>query len=62
MAVSEAQKRASAKYFKSKLTQKVVRFGPNDADILRHLEQQENMSGYIKKLIREDMERGGKQG
>ncbi len=47
---------------KSKLTQKVVRFGPNDTDILRHLEQQENMSGYIKKLIREDMERGSKQG
>ena len=60
MAVSEAQKRASAKYFKSKLTQKVIRFGPKDADILHYLEQQENMSGYIKQLIREDMQKRGK--
>ncbi|MDD6651988.1 MAG: hypothetical protein PUE49_07320 [Eggerthellales bacterium] len=57
MATSEAQKRASMKYFKNNVTQKVIRFGVNDADILEHLESQDNMSGYIKRLIREDMEK-----
>ena len=28
-----------------------------DADILEHLEQMDNVQGYIKKLIRSDMER-----
>ena len=54
---TEAQKRASMKYFKNNITQKVIRFGVNDRDILAHLESQDNMSGYIKRLIREDMER-----
>lgn len=58
MAVSEAQKRASAKYNKERMVQKVVRFSPNERDLLEHLEKQPNMSGYIKSLIRADMERG----
>lgn len=57
MAVSEAQKRASAKYNKERMVQKVVRFSPNERDLLAHLEKQPNMSGYIKALIRADMER-----
>ena len=57
MATSEAQKRASMKYFKNNVTQKVIQFGVNDADILEHLESQDNMSGYIKRLIRGDMEK-----
>lgn len=54
---TEAQKRAAMKYFKKNITQKVLRFGVNDQDILAHLEAQENMSGYLKGLIRADMER-----
>lgn len=57
MAVSEAQKRASAKYNKERMVQKVVRFSPNERGLLEHLEKQPNMSGYIKSLIRADMER-----
>ena len=34
-----------------------MRFGPPDADLLEHLEGKENMAGYIKQLIRADMER-----
>lgn len=59
MAVSEAQKRAAAKYNKERMVQKVVRFSPNERDLLEHLEAQPNMAGYIKSLIRADMERRG---
>ena len=55
--VSDAKKRADAKYRKEKVRQVVVRFGPPDADLLEHLESKENMAGYIKQLIRADMER-----
>ncbi len=55
--VSDAKKRADAKYRKEKVRQVVVRFGPPDADLLEHLEGKENMAGYIKQLIRADMER-----
>jgi len=30
---------------------------PPDADLLEHLEGHDSMAGYIKRLIREDMER-----
>lgn len=30
----------------------------NDADILAHLEKQDNKQGYIKELIREDIKKG----
>lgn len=59
MPASEAQKRASAKYNKEHMVQKVVRFSPNERDLLAHLEAQPNMSGYIKSLIRADIERRG---
>lgn len=53
---SEAQKRATAKYNREKMVQKVVRFSPNERDLLPFLESKENMAGYIKSLIRADME------
>lgn len=58
MAVSEAQRRAAAKYNREHMVQKVVRFSPNERDLLAHLEAQPNMAGYIKALIRADMEAG----
>ena len=59
MATSESQKRASAKYDKQNMVQKVVRFSPHERDLLEWLEAQPNMSGYIKSLIRADMEKRG---
>ena len=56
--VSEAQKRARAKYNKESMTQRVVRFSPNERDLLEHLDKQPNRMGYIKALIRKDMEGG----
>lgn len=57
MAQSEAQKRASAKYNREKVTHKTVRFYPGDAGLLAHAERQGAFATYVKRLIREDMER-----
>ena len=58
MAISDAQKRADAKYKKEKTKQIAFRFFPKEQDIYEHLCRQENKAQYIKRLIREDMERG----
>ncbi len=55
MARSDAQKRARAKYEKEKVKQVMVRFYPPENDILEFLESQDNKAGYIKELIRKDM-------
>ncbi|NPD33092.1 hypothetical protein HLV35_07470 [Eggerthellaceae bacterium zg-997] len=55
MPVSEAQKRASAKYRREKVKQVAVSFYPSEADIYDHLRSQPNKSGYLKALIRADM-------
>lgn len=60
MARSDAQKRARAKYEKEKVRQVMVRFYPSENDILEFLESQDNKAGYIKELIRKDMNRQGK--
>ncbi len=53
---SKAQIRATAKYDKANTKQILLKLNlKTDADILRHLEAQESMQGYIKRLIREDM-------
>lgn len=56
MATSEAQKRASAKYDKQNMVQRVMRFSPHERDLLEKLDSQPNKSGYLKALIRADME------
>lgn len=58
MAYSEAHKRADVKYKKDKTTQFALRFyNATEGDILAHLQAQPNRQGYIKQLIREDMQR-----
>lgn len=57
MSVSDAQKRASAKYNKEKTRLINIRLMlSSDADILDHLDKLPNKQGYIKSLIRADME------
>lgn len=56
MAMTEAQKRAHAKYQQEKVRKKLVRFFPKDQDILEWLEQQPSQNAYILGLIRADME------
>lgn len=57
MAKTDAQRRATAKYTREKVTQKQVRFYPADRDILDYAEAQGAFATYVKRLIREDMER-----
>lgn len=53
--ISDAQKRADAKYKREKMKSYGLRFSPNEMDIWEHLQKQPNKSGYIKQLIRDDM-------
>ena len=54
--LSEAQKRAKQKY-KEKVKRVAVDFYPTEADLFEHIEKQENKQGYIKSLVRKDMEK-----
>ena len=53
---SEAQLRASEKYDKANTKQVILKLNKKtDKDILTHLDALPNKQGYIKELIREDM-------
>lgn len=54
MPVSEAQKRASAKYEKEHVKRFVLKFYPADAPLLDHLRGMENMSSFLKQAIARD--------
>lgn len=56
MAVSDAQRRANERYRKESVRQVTVRFYPTEADIWEWLQEQPNKAGYVKELIRRDME------
>ena len=56
MPVSEAQKRASEKYRREKVKQIAIRFYPSEYDIFEWVKTQDNVSGFIKDLIRKEME------
>ena len=54
---SEAQKKAAAKYDKANTTQIILKLNKKtDADILERLQSVGNRQGYIKDLIRKDLE------
>lgn len=60
---SEAQKRAVAKYDAANTVQVKLKFNRvTDADILERLDEVGNRQGYIKRLIREDLERRNENG
>ncbi len=54
--LTEAQKRAKKKY-QSKGYRFTVDFYQTEAELIEHLKKQPNKQGYIKELIRADMER-----
>lgn len=55
---TEAQKRATAKYEAANTKKMCFKFNlKTDADILKKLSETDNKLGYIKRLIREDIER-----
>ena len=54
---TEAQKKATIKYSKKHILQKNIKLNKEtDADIIQHLEKQDNVNGYLKDLIRKDIE------
>lgn len=57
MAVSEAQKRAKAKYEHDKVRQKLVKFYPANTAELEQLERQPSQNAYVLALIRGDIEK-----
>ena len=56
---TDAQYRASQKYKKKNIKRITVELSPKEHDLWEHVQQQPNKQGYIKALIRADME-GGK--
>lgn len=55
---TEAQKKASAKYDAAHTKQIKMKLNlSTDADIIAKLEDVDNIQGYIKSLIREDMKK-----
>ena len=55
--LTEAKKKAIAKYDTRATKQVHLKLNlKTDADIIARLDTQENVQGYIKRLIREDME------
>lgn len=60
MKTTDAQMRATAKYDKENTVRLSLKLNLNtDSDILAKLESVESKQGYIKALIREDIERDG---
>lgn len=53
---TDAQYRASQKYKKEKVKRITVDFSPKESDLWDHVQGQPNKQGYIKGLIRADME------
>lgn len=60
--VGDAQKRATAKYQKTKTRQLNVRFFEDEYDLLEWAKAQKSTAAYIKSLIRADMERSKREG
>ena len=56
----DARNRATAKYRKENVVSKTIRFYPAEAQLVKHLDLQDNVAGYIKQLIRDDMESAGR--
>ena len=57
----EATKKARAKYQKEKTKQIGLRFCPTEMDVYDFIQSHDNVNGYIKRLVREDMERSQRQ-
>lgn len=60
MAKTEAQARASAKYRADKQKHFLLTFYPKDEALWQHLQAQPKKAEYLRRLIREDMEKGPK--
>lgn len=55
---TDAQRKAIKKY-KEKVKRITLEFSPTESDLWERVSNQPNKQGYIKALIRADLERGG---
>ena len=56
--VTDAQRRAVARYQQAHTRQVTLRLNiRTDADVLARLREQPSMQGYLKRLVRDDIER-----
>ena len=53
--LTEAQKRAKAKYYDGKDKKMLLEVYPSDAELYEKVQEQKNKQGYIKELIRRDI-------
>lgn len=53
--VTEAQKKAKTKYYNEKVKRIILEFYPQDAELLKKVQEQPNKQAYIKDLIRKDL-------
>lgn len=53
--LTDAQKRAKEKYNK-KVTKITIEFYPQDTELLQKVNEQPNKQGYIKELIKKDIQ------
>lgn len=53
--MTEAEKRAKAKYKREKTKRFYLEFTPLNMDLYDHLQKQPNKQAYVKDLIRKDM-------
>lgn len=56
MAQTEAQKRAQSRYEKQNVKRASIAFYPSEMELWERLQAHENKAGYIKDLIRKDLE------
>ena len=56
MTQSDARKRANARYARKNVKQVGLKFYPSESDLYEWVKSQENVQGYVKALIRADME------
>lgn len=52
-----AQRAAENKYHKEKVIHVGINFSPLDHELVEYLDTKKSRSGYLKQLLREDMER-----
>ena len=55
MALTDAQRRAKAKYKSNNVKKILLEFYPSDAELYEKVQEQPNKQGYIKELIRKDI-------
>lgn len=55
MALTDAQRRAKAKYKSNNVKKILVEFYPSEMELYDKVQEQPNKQGYIKELIRKDL-------